>query len=339
MVTTSLSFSLKRIVVFPAASKPTIRILTGSAVKSVLQARDRNIPIFLGGVSKGNNTIRQRQWLRWGWRNQIWFTLWQQLNPYYAHSLIGRWWMGGFLNRSVIVVDCYGKGEWALSGSFTSPFYTERCRISADDYWLIIIEWNWWYCCSWRTCYLHVVLPLWHGDRVGTFKSPSLSFVTDSQWIRGDVVWPCNGNIFPAFVQVQDDNFYTVGSFISLRSRDSISNAIRHRRDRLSEWAQCDSNMISCAVALFSAFFFPFLHDMPERAGPILRCHVFSLIFASLLLLTFFNQFLACFWSDFFLFFQPMTSLWFIEWLLRPTSRLKKLEISTHRCGESHSSR
>ena len=68
------------------------------------------------------------------------------------------------------------------------------------------------------------------------------------------------------------------------RSRDSISNAIRHMRDRLPESAQCDANKISWAVALF-AFFFPILYDMPESSRPVLRCHIFSSSFASLFLL------------------------------------------------------
>ena len=52
--------------------------------------------------------------------------------------------------------------------------------------------------------------------------------------------------------------FWYSRSFKSPRSRDSLSNAIRHKRDRLPESAQCDSNTISCAGAV--SFFLSFFH-------------------------------------------------------------------------------
>ena len=64
---------------------------------------------------------------------------------------------------------------------------------------------------------------------------------------------------------------------ISPRSHDSISHAKRQRRAKLPESAQCDSNTISCAVALCFRFFFPFLRDIPksfqqpENEKPIAR--------------------------------------------------------------------
>ena len=65
---------------------------------------------------------------------------------------------------------------------------------------------------------------------------------------------------------------YIVGS-LPPGSRDPISNARRHGRDRLPESAQCDSNTIRCAVALCFRFLFPFLY-MPESSRPILQCHI-----------------------------------------------------------------
>ena len=43
-----------------------------------------------------------------------------------------------------------------------------------------------------------------------------------------------------------------VGSLTCPLSRDSISNITRRGQDRLPELAQCDSNTVSCAVALVS---------------------------------------------------------------------------------------
>ena len=57
------------------------------------------------------------------------------------------------------------------------------------------------------------------------------------------------------YIENELKNGSTVGSLKSPRSRDSISNAIQHRRDRLSESAQFNLNTISCAMVLCFRFF------------------------------------------------------------------------------------
>ena len=114
----------------------------------------------------------------------------------------------------------------------------------------------------------------------------------------------------------------TVCSFVSLRSRDSVFNAIRHRRDRLPESAQQDSNTISYAVALCCRFF----HPLFCTTCPIILGQLGVILFRQFLHLCywiFFNQFSRLFLIAVFLFW-PVIFLWLIELLPKTHLLLKK---------------
>ena len=110
--------------------------------------------------------------------------------------------------------------------------------------------------------------------------------------------------------------YSTVDSFTSPRSLDSISSAIRHRRDRQPESAQYDSNTISCAVALCFRFFLPFFTTTCQKVlGQFYGAICFSSIFASLLLLNvFLIPFSHVFWSNSFLFLSR--DFFVIKWIV-----------------------
>ena len=63
----------------------------------------------------------------------------------------------------------------------------------------------------------------------------------------------------------------TVGSLTSPRPRDLMPNAVRHRRDRPPESAQCDSKTISCTVALCFSLLFSLFYSTGQKVFSSLK--------------------------------------------------------------------
>ena len=102
-------------------------------------------------------------------------------------------------------------------------------------------------------------------ERYGRLTSPNLSRAGPDPWLIGDCHEWVEIDHFQSFEIGSFDCIYTAGSLASSRSRDPISYAIRCKRDKLPESAQCDSNTISCAVALYFRFFLPFFYTTCQK--------------------------------------------------------------------------